>query len=112
MTMLLDEAPYRQRPRCIRRVPASHEQRGLWFIHQADPDCGAYHLTFSAEVEASGGDVHRAMSILKGMTAEHAALRVSFAGGDPVRNSLSGTSWRPPSRSRTRAASTGKRCGG
>ena len=82
MTMLLDEAPYRQRPRCIRRVPASHEQRGLWFIHQADPDCGAYHLTFSAEVEVSGGDVHRAMSILKGMTAEHAALRVSFAGGD------------------------------
>jgi amino acid adenylation domain-containing protein len=62
-------------------LPANAQQSGLWFIHQTDPDCSAYHIVFAAEATgdpAVGGQV---LKILDELTAEHDALRVAFRPG-------------------------------
>ncbi|MGP9022897.1 non-ribosomal peptide synthetase [Streptomyces sp. BR1] len=58
------------------------QQAGLWFIHQADPECSAYHLVFAAEVTADaelGATVH---GIVEDLAREHDALRVFFRPGE------------------------------
>jgi amino acid adenylation domain-containing protein len=67
-------------------APANAQQSGLWFIHQVDPGCSAYHVVFAAEV-AAGADLGiRAERLLGELMRENDALRVAFRGGgqEPV----------------------------
>ncbi|MPZ28226.1 MAG: amino acid adenylation domain-containing protein [Micromonosporaceae bacterium] len=67
--------------RAARVVPASSQQVGLWFIHQADPSCAAYHLLFAAEVVAGPEVGDRVREVLTDLVREHEALRVCFRPG-------------------------------
>lgn len=60
--------------------PASSQQAGLWFIHQAEPGCGAYHLLFTAEVTPSAKLAQRAADAVPELIELNDALRVSFEG--------------------------------
>ncbi|MEU2777163.1 amino acid adenylation domain-containing protein [Streptomyces sp. NPDC007162] len=59
------------------------QQAGLWFIHEADPGCAAYHIVFAAEatVDAESDAAPRARRILTDLMREHDALRVAFRPG-------------------------------
>jgi hypothetical protein len=59
-------------------IPASAQRAGLWFIHQTDPHCGAYHIVFAAEATASRELGIRTADILADLMREHDALRVAF----------------------------------
>ena len=62
--------------------PANSQQAGLWFIHQTDPGCAAYHLTFAAEVTADPALGATVVGVLEDLVREHEALRVCFRGGE------------------------------
>ncbi|MFD0223129.1 non-ribosomal peptide synthetase [Streptomyces hirsutus] len=62
--------------------PANAQQAGLWFIHETDPQCSAYHIVFGAEVTADAALGHRTEEILRDLMAEHDALRVCFQPGE------------------------------
>lgn len=62
--------------------PVNSQQAGLWFIHQADPECAAYHLVFAAQVNSEAGAGIAAAKVLDELMAEHEALRVSFRPGE------------------------------
>ncbi|MGA4851482.1 non-ribosomal peptide synthetase [Streptomyces sp. G5(2025)] len=58
------------------------QQAGLWFIHETDPGCSAYHVVFAAEATADaelGGEV---TAILDDLMREYDALRVGFRPGE------------------------------
>lgn len=59
------------------------QQAGLWFIHEADPGCAAYHIVFGAEVtvDAESDAAPRARRILDDLMREHDALRIAFRAG-------------------------------
>ncbi|MGQ4375998.1 amino acid adenylation domain-containing protein [Streptomyces sp. SAS_267] len=61
--------------------PVNAQQAGLWFIHETDPGCSAYHIVFGAEVTADAGLGARARNILDDLTREHEALRTGFRRG-------------------------------
>jgi amino acid adenylation domain-containing protein len=63
-------------------APANAQQSGLWFIHQAEPDCAAYHIVFAAEASASAELGLKVADVLADLMREHDALRVSFRPGD------------------------------
>ncbi|MEW2446436.1 amino acid adenylation domain-containing protein [Streptomyces parvulus] len=58
------------------------QQVGLWFIHETDPGCSAYHIVFGAEVTADPGLGNRVERILGDLMSEHDALRVGFRPGE------------------------------
>ncbi|MFJ8538324.1 amino acid adenylation domain-containing protein [Streptomyces sp. NPDC093591] len=58
------------------------QQVGLWFIHETDPQCSAYHLVFGAEVTADPELGTRVEQILSDLMSEHDALRVCFRPGE------------------------------
>src|SRR6478609_11443707 len=64
-----------------RPVPISSQQRGLWFIQQSEPACGAYHLTFTAHVTGGAALLDRAESVLCGLIAENDVLRICATEG-------------------------------
>jgi amino acid adenylation domain-containing protein len=60
-------------------APLSTEQSGVWYLQQLTPDCGAYHLLFSVEVELLGpGLPGRAAEELARLTASHDILRTAL----------------------------------
>ncbi|MBT0772834.1 amino acid adenylation domain-containing protein [Kineosporia sp. J2-2] len=61
---------------------ANLQQSGLWFIHEIDPGCSAYHIVFAAEVTADAQLGQRAHGVLTDLLAEHDALRAAFRAGD------------------------------
>ncbi|MFE4698086.1 amino acid adenylation domain-containing protein [Streptomyces sp. NPDC056738] len=61
--------------------PVNAQQAGLWFIHETDPGCSAYHIVFGAEVTADAELGVRARDVLDGLTREHDALRTGFRAG-------------------------------
>lgn len=61
---------------------ANEQQAGLWFIHQNDPACGAYHIVFSAEVTATPGFALRAKDVVDDLVRTHSALRAAYRVGD------------------------------
>ncbi|MFD6549091.1 amino acid adenylation domain-containing protein [Streptomyces sp. NPDC058398] len=61
--------------------PVNAQQAGLWFIHETDPGCSAYHIVFGAEVTADAGLGTRARNILDDLTREHEALRTGLRRG-------------------------------
>ncbi|MGW0820132.1 non-ribosomal peptide synthetase [Streptomyces sp. NPDC002845] len=61
---------------------ANAQQVGLWFIHQTDPGCSAYHIVFGAEVTADAELGARTREILEDLTREHDALRICFRPGE------------------------------
>ncbi|WP_405916493.1 non-ribosomal peptide synthetase [Streptomyces sp. NBC_00728] len=61
--------------------PVNAQQAGLWFIHETDPGCSAYHIVFAAEATADAELGVRAGDILDGLTREHDALRTGFRAG-------------------------------
>lgn len=66
-------------------VPLPHvnaQQVGLWFIHETDPECSAYHIVFGAEVTADAGLGTRVKDILDALMREHDALRIGFRPGE------------------------------
>ncbi|WP_326786367.1 non-ribosomal peptide synthetase [Streptomyces sp. NBC_00151] len=63
----------------VRSVNA--QQAGLWFIHETDPGCSAYHIVFGAEVTADAELGFRARNIIDDLTREHDALRTGFRSG-------------------------------
>lgn len=58
------------------------QQAGLWFIHQTDPECSAYHIVFAAEVTADPELGATVREILEDLAREHDALRIFFRPGD------------------------------
>ncbi|GGP85893.1 non-ribosomal peptide synthetase [Streptomyces griseomycini] len=58
------------------------QQVGLWFIHETDPQCSAYHIVFGAEVTADPELGVRVREILDDLMSEHDALRVCFRPGE------------------------------
>ena len=62
--------------------PANEQQSGLWFIHQAEPECSAYHIVFAAEAVADAALGARVASLLGEFVREYAALRVAFRPGE------------------------------
>ncbi|MDQ0785509.1 amino acid adenylation domain-containing protein [Streptomyces sp. B3I8] len=62
-------------------IPANHQQAGLWFIHETDPGCAAYHITFAAEVTADPELGPRVLDVVEDLTREHDALRIAFRAG-------------------------------
>ena len=59
-------------------APANAQQAGLWFIHQADPECSAYHIVFAAEATADAETGARVAGLLDDLMREYDALRVAF----------------------------------
>ncbi|MER7926794.1 amino acid adenylation domain-containing protein [Streptomyces sp. NPDC096057] len=57
------------------------QQTGLWFIHETDPGCSAYHIVFGAEVTADPQLGRRVREILADLSREHDALRIGFRAG-------------------------------
>ncbi len=70
-------------------VPLNRWQRGLWFIHQANPDCGAYHLVFSLAVQGPSlawGDGGWITVLLQSLLDEHPVLglRLRASADGPI----------------------------
>jgi amino acid adenylation domain-containing protein len=67
-------------------TPANAQQAGLWFIHQAVPECAAYHVVFAAEASidpaAATGLAVRVADVLRELTHDYDALRVALFPGD------------------------------
>ncbi|MGW9030032.1 non-ribosomal peptide synthetase [Streptomyces sp. NPDC055722] len=61
---------------------ANAQQAGLWFIHETDPGCSAYHIVFGAEVTADTELGARVKDILEDLMREHDALRICFRPGE------------------------------
>ncbi|MFJ8141830.1 amino acid adenylation domain-containing protein [Streptomyces sp. NPDC096013] len=57
------------------------QQTGLWFIHETDPGCSAYHIVFGAEVTADPQLGLQVREILADLSREHDALRIGFRAG-------------------------------
>ncbi|WP_369190294.1 amino acid adenylation domain-containing protein [Streptomyces sp. R08] len=57
------------------------QQTGLWFIHETDPGCSAYHIVFGAEVTADSQLGVQVREILADLSREHDALRIGFRAG-------------------------------
>ncbi|MGQ4436582.1 non-ribosomal peptide synthetase [Streptomyces sp. SAS_260] len=57
------------------------QQTGLWFIHETDPGCSAYHIVFGAEVTADPQLGVQVGEILADLSREHDALRIGFRAG-------------------------------
>lgn len=59
--------------------PLAPEQRGLWYLQQLAPDCGAYHLLFSADVSVDQGAWPGELrGILDDLMARHPVLRTGL----------------------------------
>ncbi|WP_306317877.1 MULTISPECIES: amino acid adenylation domain-containing protein [unclassified Streptomyces] len=58
------------------------QQSGLWFIHETDPECSAYHVVFAAEATADPELGARAGEILGDLMREYDALRICFRPGE------------------------------
>jgi len=59
--------------------PLAPEQAGIWYLQRLSPDCGAYHLLFSVEVELEGdGLPQRAAEALQQLAQGHAILRTAL----------------------------------
>ncbi|MFW6689470.1 non-ribosomal peptide synthetase [Streptomyces sp. MAR4 CNX-425] len=63
------------------RAAVNAQQAGLWFIHQTEPECSAYHVVFAAEVTADAEFGASALAVLDDLIREHAALRGYFRPG-------------------------------
>jgi amino acid adenylation domain-containing protein len=70
------------------RHPLAEQQRGLWYLQQLAPHCGAYHLLFSAEARLPAGndpatfDATHLREALASMCAAHDVLRTSLTAED------------------------------
>ncbi|XZG70408.1 non-ribosomal peptide synthetase [Chitinibacteraceae bacterium HSL-7] len=63
----------------VTHFPLAPEQRGLWFLHQLAPDCAAYHLLFSLEARAEGGQWPAQLAALPAaLMADYPILRASL----------------------------------
>ena len=70
-------------------APLNRWQHGLWFIHRANPDCGAYHLVFSLAVQGPSlvwGDDGRITVLLQSLLDGHPVLglRVRASADGPL----------------------------
>jgi amino acid adenylation domain-containing protein len=63
-------------------APANAQQAGLWFIHQAEPECSAYHIVFAAEATADAELGITVAGLLDNLMREHDALRVALRAGE------------------------------
>jgi amino acid adenylation domain-containing protein len=65
--------------------PASHGQRGLWFLHQMAPGSGAANIAVAARL-LGAVDLELLQRCLAALVERHPALRTTFAapGGEPV----------------------------
>lgn len=58
--------------------PLAAEQRGLWYVQQLAPSCGAYHLVFSAQVRKTGDWPTSLHDLLAQLIADYPVLRTSL----------------------------------
>ncbi|MES2261194.1 MAG: amino acid adenylation domain-containing protein [Pseudomonadota bacterium] len=65
-------------PLCEVRFPLAAEQRGLWYVQQLAPDCGAYHLVFSFEVDKTGDCPVNHDAVLAQLIEDYPVLRTSL----------------------------------
>ena len=65
------------------QYPLAGQQRGLWYVQQLDPGCGAYHLLFSVDAELpSGFDPAALGEHLHMMTRDYEMLRTSLPANE------------------------------
>ncbi len=62
-------------------APMSHGQRGLWLLHQLDPNNAAYNIAFASHVR-SELDIAAFQRTLEFLIARHASLRTAFGECD------------------------------
>lgn len=65
-------------PSCEASFPLAAEQRGLWYVQQLAPDCGAYHLVFSCAVSQHGPWPAGLNGLLSQLIADYPVLRTSL----------------------------------
>ena len=65
----------------IRESPLSHNQRGLWFIHQEAPESAAYHVACAARI-SSAVDVSALHDSLQALSDRHPMLRSGYVLSD------------------------------
>ena len=65
----------------IEAIPLAYSQRALWFIHQAAPECAAYHVAFSARI-CSEFDMEAFGSAVQALVDRHSSLRTTYAALD------------------------------
>ncbi|BCJ70074.1 hypothetical protein Prubr_70950 [Polymorphospora rubra] len=63
--------------------PVSHQQQGLWFLHQLDPDSPVYHIPIVLRLRGDL-DVAALRGALAGLVGRHEALRTRFVASDGV----------------------------
>ncbi|MFH8989312.1 amino acid adenylation domain-containing protein [Streptomyces sp. NPDC017940] len=79
---MTNRTPTTTAPTAAGRPLVNSQQAGLWFIHQTDEQCSAYHIVFAAEVTAEAQLGTRVREILDDLMSEHDALRVCFGPGE------------------------------
>ncbi len=62
----------------VKRVPLAYEQRGLWFIQNLAPDCGAYNLVFSVQIDGKPLSVDDVTAFLHQIAADYPVLRCAM----------------------------------
>lgn len=65
-------------PSCEASFPLAAEQRGLWYVQQLAPECGAYHLVFSFEVCKRCDWPAELSALLSQLIADYPLLRTSL----------------------------------
>ena len=58
--------------------PLAAEQRGLWYVQQLAPECGAYHLVFSFEICKTGAWPVGFGNLLEQLIADYPVLRIGL----------------------------------
>ncbi|MEV0729600.1 amino acid adenylation domain-containing protein [Polymorphospora sp. NPDC050346] len=64
-------------------LPVSHQQEGLWFLHQLDPASPVYHIPIALRLRGDL-DVTALRGALAGLVGRHEALRTRFVARDGV----------------------------
>ncbi|MEV6931340.1 amino acid adenylation domain-containing protein [Dactylosporangium sp. NPDC051485] len=64
-------------------LPCSHQQEGLWLLHQLDPDAATYHLPVALRIRGAFEPARLARA-LAAVVARHESLRTRFEERDGV----------------------------
>ena len=61
-----------------KRIPLAFEQRGLWFIQNIAPDCGAYNLIFSIQIDGQHVSGASVTTFLHQLASDFPVLRCAM----------------------------------
>lgn len=68
----------------VLRGALAPQQRGLWFVQQLAPDCGAYHLVFSLRLEGVALTEAKVVPVLRQLMDDYPVLRAQVEVQDEL----------------------------